>query len=162
MSKHRRARSVRSRLVGLVVPLLAVAIPVWAYWSGAGAGSAGAATRTVVALTVTPGTPSAPVRPGATAPVALSVTNPNPVPVRLESLALDTSRGTSGFAVDAAHASCGLGSLSFVTQNNGGSGWSITAGGSLVIELSGALSMAADAADACQGATFTVYLRAGP
>ena len=46
---------------------------------------------------------------------------------------------------------------------NGSSGWDVPAkvgavNGTLLVTLSNALSMAASAADACQGATFTVYL----
>ena len=77
---------------------------------------------------------------------------------------LDITQGASGFGVDAAHAaaSCGTGSLSFTTQTNAGAGWTIPAHGSLPITLANALSMNINAVNACQGASFTVYLKAAP
>jgi hypothetical protein len=75
---------------------------------------------------------------------------------------LDTTQGTAGFAVDGAHAGCGLASLTFTTQTNGGAGWTIPAGGSSALSLANSLSMNANAANACQGASFTVYLKVGP
>ena len=40
------------------------------------------------------------------------------------------------------------------------SGWDVPANGSLAIDLTGALAMSSAAVDACQGASFTVYLTA--
>lgn len=162
MSRRTRARSFRFRLSVVVLLLGVPAAAGWAHLSSNGTGSGSAQTRTTAALTVSAATPSSPVRPGGQAAVALTVTNPNAVEVRLESLVLDTSRGSNGFAVDAGHSSCGLGSLSFAPQSNGGAGWTIAANGSSTVDLANALSMAVDAANACQGATFTVYVRSGP
>lgn len=80
---------------------------------------------------------------------------------------LDTSQGTGGLAVDTSHSGCGLATLSFTTQTNGGVGWTIPAkvgavDGTLPITLANALAMSTSAANACQGASFTVYLVAGP
>ena len=91
----------------------------------------------------------------------MTVTNPNPSAVQVGSLSLDTTQGTAGFAVDGAHAACGVVTLSFTTQTNGGAGWTIPANGSSVLSLANSLSMSTDAANACQGASFTVYLKAG-
>jgi hypothetical protein len=74
-------------------------------------------------------------------------------------LALDTTQGTSGFAADAAHAACALAALSFATQSNGGAGWTVPGGSVVALTLPNAISMSTNAANACQGATFTVYLR---
>jgi hypothetical protein len=133
-----------------------------AYWTGSGAGSGSGSTATTVAVTLSAGTPVAALAPGGQAGVTLTVTNPNSFSVRVVSLALDTSQGTSGFAVDGPHSGCGLGALSFTTQTNSGSGWTIAGGGKPSITLTNALSMAANADNACQGASFTVYLTAGP
>jgi hypothetical protein len=92
--------------------------------------------------------------------VVLTVTNPNAGEVRVGSLALDLSQGTGGFGVDGGHAGCGLTSLSFATQTNGGAGWTVPASGTLPVTLTNALSMGTGAANACQGATFSVYLKA--
>jgi hypothetical protein len=82
--------------------------------------------------------------------------------VRVGSLALDTSQGTGGFAVDAAHSGCAVSALAFTTQTNGGAGWTVPGSGSLPVTLTAAVSMSTSAGNACQGATFTVYLQVGP
>ncbi len=54
------------------------------------------------------------------------LSNPNTFPVQVPSLVLDTTQGSGGFAVDAAHSGCGLGTLSFTTQTNGGRGLDVS------------------------------------
>jgi len=126
---------------------------------GTGSGSASATTATVSAMTLGPGTPTAQLYPGGSADVVLTVTNPSSARIKIGSLALDTTQGTSGFAVDGGHSGCGLAQLSLSTQTNGGSGWTVNGNGTLSVTLTNALSMGAAAANACQGASFTVYLR---
>ena len=152
--------SRRRRLLALLLTAvtLLVAGVAAAYLSAAGGGSATAATTTTSALTLAPATPTAQLYPGGQANVALTITNPNPGQIRVGSLALDTSQGTGGFAVDATHSGCGLAPLSFATQTNAGAGWTVPGSGSLSVTLTNALSMGMGAANACQGATFTIYL----
>jgi len=137
----------------------------WAYFTAGGSGSGSGSTATTVAVTISPGTPTAALAPGQTSDVELSVSNPNAAELRLGSLVLDTTQGDGGFAVDAGHASCTLTSLTYTTQDNGGSGWTLpprvgATNGTLAITLASAVAMASDAPNACQGATFTVYLAA--
>jgi hypothetical protein len=147
--------------VALVVGLvLAVAGAAYAYWSTSGSGSAAAATGTPAELMITPGTPTGQLYPGGQADVVLTLTNPNPASVRVGSLAVDTSQGTNGYAVDGAHSGCAVSALTFTTQTNGGAGWTVPGSGSLPVTLAHAVSMATSADNACQGASFTVYLRA--
>ena len=153
----RRRRPIAIAIAALIVLVGGVAV---AYWGTTGNGSAAAATGSVSALTLTPGTPTAQLYPGGQATVVLTITNPNASSVKVGSLALDTTQGTGGLAVDAGHSSCGVASLSFATQTNGGAGWIVPGSGSLPVSLANALSMGTSAANACQGATFTVYLRA--
>jgi hypothetical protein len=76
--------------------------------------------------------------------------------VHINSLAIDTSQGSSGFSANAA--SC---ALSFATQTNGGNGWTIAPNSStLAIDLTSSVTMGTSAASGCQGQTFTVYLKA--
>jgi hypothetical protein len=154
----------RRRRVPLVVAVTALTLRVAgvaaAYWSVTGGGAATAATASPSLLTLAPATPTAQLYPGGQATVVLTVTNPNPGEVRVGSLALDVSQGTGGFAVDGGHAGCGLASLSFATQTNGGAGWTVPGSGTLPVTLTNALSMGTGAANACQGATFSVYLKA--
>lgn len=139
----------------------------YAYWGGSGTGTGTGTTGTTVAVTLTPGTPTADLYPQASTDVELSVTNTNLLPVFIGSLALDTTQGTSGYAVDGAHSGCDVATLGFTTATNGGAGWTVPAkveavDGTLAITLTTPLSMGVGAANACQGATLTIYLAAGP
>ncbi|GAB3261590.1 hypothetical protein [Nocardioides dilutus] len=147
-------------LVSATVLTLVVAGVAVAYWLSGGSGTGAASTGTIQPVTLSPATPTAQLYPGGQASVVLTITNPNPGSVRVTSLALDTTQGTGGFAVDGGHSTCGVSSLSYVTQSNGGNGWTLTGGQVLSVTLTNALSMATSAANACQGASFTVYLRA--
>jgi hypothetical protein len=163
-----RGRLWKRLLVAGVPVLLALAAAggSWAYFSTSGSGSGAAHAATAQAVTLEPAVPTAELYPGATADVRLKVTNPNPIAIRIGSLQLDTSQGNGGFAVDNAHSACAVSALSFTDQTNGGSGWQLpprvgTTDGTLDIDLPDAISMSMGAADSCQGAHFTVYLKAG-
>lgn len=145
----------------LVVLAVSVGGVAYGYWGGSGGGAGSATTGTTVAVTLSPGTPAATLYPGAVTNVLLTVSNPNPYLVRIGSLALDTGQGLLGYAVDGGHSACAVSALSFSTQTNGGAGWTVNANGTLPVTLTGALTMGAAAANACQGASFTVYLAAG-
>lgn len=160
-------RRRRLAILGACAVFALVVLPVGgialAYWGGTGNGTGTSATGDIVPVTLTVGTPPANLRPGATAHVVLTATNTNDTAVRINSLSLDTASGTGGFAVDAGHSGCDVAVLSFSTQTNGGSGWMIPArvglvNGTLGITLPNAIGMSTSAANACQGATFTVYL----
>jgi hypothetical protein len=154
------AKHTRTPLVLLVSALLVtVAGAAFAFWTTSGGGSAAATTSGTAALTLSPATPTAELYPGGRAAVVATVTNPNASSVRIGSLALDSTQGSGGFGVDVAHSSCATSTLGFTTQTNGGAGWTVPGHGSLPLTMTGALSMSTSAADACQGATFTVYLR---
>ena len=137
-----------------------------AYWAASGNGSGTGITGTATAVTVSAATPTTRLHPGGRAEVALTITNPNSAGITITSLALDSTQGVDGFAVDAGHAGCATSTLAFTRQTNAGAGWSVpgrvgAADGTRSIVLPDALAMADDAADACQGALFTVYLTAG-
>ena len=166
-----RSSSSRSRLafVALVafVGVLLLNGGAQAFWSGGGSGAGTGGSGTVQAVTLSPGTISGGLQPGAQRSVVLTVSNPNLAEVSVRSLALDTSQGTNGFSVDAGHSGCNVNALSLATQTNGGAGWTIprkvgAVNGTLSVTLTNALSMSASASNACQGATFTVFVAAGP
>ena len=146
----------------LLVPAGALAhlsVPGWATTGGAGG--------TPQHLVVRPGVPTALLAPGYRADVAVTIENPNRRAVHLGALVLDSGDGAKGLAVDPGHAGCSLAALSYSSQSNSGRGWTVAprtrwAPGSLSVDLTDALSMAAWAARACEGASFTVYLAAGP
>jgi hypothetical protein len=150
-------------IVALVVVMIGGAGVAYAYWSAGGAGTGFGANGTTTPLTLSAGTPTGTLLPGGQTSVLLNLTNPNTARVRVSSLALDTTQGTNGFSVDAAHSGCTLSTLSFATQTNAGAGWTVdgkvgTTNGTLSVTLTNALSMSLSAVNACQGATFTVYL----
>jgi hypothetical protein len=149
-------------LIVMVLLVLVAAGSATAYWGASGSGSGSGGTDTAAAVTLSPATPTAALFPGGQASVLLTVINPNAFSVRVGSLALDTGQGTSGFAVDGGHLGCVLSTLSFTTQTNAGAGWTIAGNDVLSVTLTNALSMTTAAANACQGASFTVYLAAGP
>ena len=156
------AARVSIPLAFFVTLVLLVAGSATAYWAASGGGSGNADTATPSAVTLSPATPTAALFPGGQATVELTVTNPNVFSVRVGSLSLDTGHGTGGFAVDGGHSGCVLTTLSFATQTNAGAGWTVAGSGNLSVTLTNALSMTSAAANACQGASFTVYLAAGP
>ncbi len=151
----------------LVVAALGVAGAAAAFWTGSGGGLGSGTTATTQPVVLTPATPTAGLYPGERADVALTVANPNAASVVITSLRLDTANGSGGFAVDGGHSGCATSALSFTTQTNSGTGWTVPGrqdgeDGRLSITLPDALAMATGAADACQGSAITVYLAAGP
>lgn len=167
MRVHLRVPGRMMVFLVVVAPLLVAGV-AGAYWTGSGGGGLGSGnTGTTQPVTLTPATPTDELYPGARADVVLTVANPNGSPVVITSLRLDQTRGTGGFAVDAGHAGCTTSALTYTTQTNGGTGWTVPAragasDGILSIRLGDALAMAADSPNACQGASLTVYLAAGP
>ena len=138
----------------------------YAYWTAGGSATAAGGTGTTVPVVLSTGTPTAALLPGGTSGVVLTATNSNTSPLTINSFTLNTAQGTGGFAVDAGHSGCTLTTLSFPAQTNGGSGWVVPGkvggtNGTLSITLANSLAMSTSAANACQGATFTVYVVAG-
>ena len=154
------------RLLAVTVAAVTVACVVGTavgWWGGPGSGSGSAAILVPANLTLAPATPTTPLYPGAGGDVAVSIANPNPFPVDVSSLELDATQGDAGYAVDATHvgAGCVSAGLTYTTQDNAGAGWTIPAGSSLDLDLDGAVTLDTASGSACQGATFTIYLRAG-
>ena len=156
MNRTRATRAIAAAAAGL---LIAGAV-AYAAWTVNGSGSGSASATSVVPLTLTSGTPASPLYPGASGDVDTTLNNSNPFPVHVSSIVLDTTQGSSGFAVDGGHSGCNINTLSFASQTNGGSGWDVPANGSLDVDAGSAISMGSGANDSCQGASFTVYLTA--
>jgi hypothetical protein len=166
MINRRSGHRIAPRLAFLLLAVVAASSAL-AYWTATGSGSGVGAAGTSQAVTLSAGTPTSPVYPGGHGDVALTIDNPNPFRVHVGSLSLATSQGTGGFQVDAGHSGCNTSTLSFATQTNGGAGWSVaprvgSTHGVLSVDLADAVTMGTTAASACQGATFDVYLSAGP
>jgi len=160
---------LRTRFAVLIVAVAFLAIPAGgaahAYWSGSASGAGSGQSGGLTAVSIEPGTPTSSLYPGGQADFVISVSNPNDTVIHLTSLSLNVAQGTGGFAVDGGHSGCGVGVLAYTTQTNAGAGWDVPArvglvDGTLGITLTGALTMGSAAGNACQGATFTVYLAA--
>ena len=162
----RHAANRRGRGLKIAAAIaLTLAAGAAGYWTTTGSGAGATTLDSPQAMTWSAGTPTTQVSPGATSAVATVATNQNTNTVHVNSISLDTAQGTGGFAVDGGHSGCALSALSFTTQTNGGSGWTVPAKvgatpGTLTIQMPGALSMNTGAANACQGASFTVYIAA--
>ncbi len=162
--------NLRSRIalrLVVFVTTLAAGSTALASFTTTGHGSGPATVGTTLPITLTSGVPTAQLYPGGQSDVAVTVDNPNAISIHIGSLSLSTGQGTAGYAVDGGHAGCATSALSFTTQTNAGAGWTVPAkvgstDGSLSIDLSNAVALSASAANACQGASFTVYLTAGP
>jgi hypothetical protein len=141
-----------------IVLVAAAAGTGYAAWSATGSGSATATGGQPQSVSIAAGASNTQALFPTGAPtgdVTVQISNPNPFRTHVGSLTLDTSQGSAGFSANAA--SCGL---SFATQDGGGAGWDVPANGTLDLDLTGSLTMATSAASSCQGATFTVYLKA--
>jgi hypothetical protein len=156
------------RAAGLLIAiaiLLGATAGALAYWSGSGTGSATTVLANVQPLSFEPGAPTAQLSPGGEAGVAIVANNPNPFFVEISSMVLDNSGG-GAFAVDGVNGSgCDVSVLGFISQDNGGAGWQVppragSSDGTLAINMPDAITMSTSAADACQGATFSVHLQA--
>jgi hypothetical protein len=152
------------RLVAASVLALVACGGALAYYTSAGGGSGSASVGTPAELTISASSPAdGLLYPDGTGEVDATISNPNNFPVRVNSLVL----GSAGIEVDGGHSDCDTSALHYTSQSNGGAGWSVparvgTTDGTLELKLAGAISMDASAADACQGATFTISLATGP
>jgi hypothetical protein len=162
-----RLKSRRARLALLVVSAMLVGGgSAIAYFASTGSGTGQATVGHPDPITISAGadpTATEQLYPGSSGSVTAKITNPNPFPVRVNSLVLDTTQGSNGFS---GPGGCDLSVLSYTTQTNGGAGWTVpkhvASDGELDLDLTNAISMSTSAANACQGGSFTVYLKVGP
>ena len=150
---------------------IGLAAGAFAYWMSTGSGEATTELGSPEQLTLQAQASSqSQLVPGDTSNVTVLATNPNPYFVTLTYLALDTSKGTGGFDVDAAHSGCDLSAIHFVPKDPPvgifGPGWRVpprvgSTDGTLSIEVDEALTMDEAALNSCQTADFTFHLAAG-
>lgn len=166
--RHRRVPAgagMRARTRGWLVAAVAVAAIVGmggtanAFWTTQGTGTGSSATGTATAsVTLSAGASTGALRPGSSVAVTTTATNPNDAEVRITSLVLDTMRGDGGFGIAGASGTCPASAFAFTGS---AAGWDVPRDGSRTISLPGALTMTSTAPTGCQGATVTVFLRAG-
>lgn len=167
MRKRLRKRALAAATFAGVATL-AFAATGLAYFSASGSGQGSAQLAHAKGLTVSAVSPAgSALYPGGSADVAASVDNPNSFPVHVHAFVLDTSAGhATGVTNDESGCSSGgdTGSSSSSVTFNGpllnGSTDFVFPPGTSSLTLHDALSMSTSAENACQGATFTVYLQA--
>lgn len=143
----------RKAFVVLALLLSAVvASAVIAAWvtNGSGPGYAKAQTASNLTLSDASASTTADLYPGATGSVKLKVTNPNPFPVRITSVAKQASAITSdkGAACDA--------STGVTFSDQTGLALDVAAGATTTLTLANAISMSNASDNSCQGAVFTI------
>jgi hypothetical protein len=119
----------------------------YAAWSVSATGSSQATSGTPVTGTVTVATPVDSLYPGGTTPVYFTVTNPNSFPVTYTAATFGTVTVDDATACPASN----------VTTANQAVSISVAAKTTSTVQSpAGAISMASDAPNGCQGRTFTV------
>lgn len=161
---RRPGRRQATILLVAITIAIAAAAAAFAYWRGSGDGDATTVLANVQSVTLQPGTQTAQLYPGGDSSVSVVLSNPNSTFIQVGSIVLDPG-AAQPFAVDSNHSGCAVSALSFVAQDNGGAGWQLppragSTDGRLAIDLPAAMKMSVAAANACQGATFTVQLKA--
>jgi hypothetical protein len=139
-----------SRVVAVVAT--AALLPVGAgvaygLWSASGSGDGSAKAQIAQALTVTAGTASAQLYPGASGDVVFDVTNSNDYGVTVDSGTLSSVTATSD-------AGCGVDQFSLSAGTVAST--AIAGGASATVTVVGGITMLSAAPDACQGVTVTV------
>jgi hypothetical protein len=157
MGSSRRARRARRRrrrvlvtLSGVAAMVLAAGVAV-ALWPASGTGSGTTKALSAQGLTVNAtASPVADLFPGATGALQFTITNPNPYPVSLTSIAYGTVSSSDPTGCPAANlvpgASGVLGTPISVPAN-------ATSG---VVSIPAAVTLSVNALNGCQGVTFTV------
>ena len=151
--RHKRTIFITILLAGLFGASVA-----FAAWSSTGSGSATAQTTTAANSVIAAGTSAADLYPGATMSVTVTISNPNPYPVLVNSISAGSSSALTS-------PTCAAGAVTTDARTDGtglfqsnGSTKSIAAGGSGTYVL--ATHMIASPTDGCQTRTFALPLTA--
>jgi hypothetical protein len=150
----------RKKLVAIPC-LVAVAVATgvaFAAWTSSGSGSGTAQSTTSINSVIAPGASAADLYPGATQSVTVTVSNPNPYPLLVNSI----SAGSSALV----NTTCAAGTVTSDARPTDATGLlqsdgttkAIAAGGSGTYTLT--THMAASAVDACKAQTFSLPLTA--
>jgi hypothetical protein len=149
MKLHKRASVIALFLAVVLAGGVAAAA-----WLVSGTGAASARATSAVSLTVTGGTPSASLYPGASAAVVANVTNPNPFPVRLTGATFGAVTVTP-----LAGKTCTAASVTVSGPVTLASSVNLAANsGATPVTISNALTMVPTAENGCQGATYSVQV----
>jgi hypothetical protein len=153
MTRPQRPRAAVVVLVAVAAVVaisLLLAATAHAYWSSSGSAIGTAPVGSVVSLTTSASTPSGTTLvPGGSAPLVLTVTNRNPMPVVVGSVQLDASRAVT------ATGSVGTCTAPPVTVAASTS-LTLAPGSTTTVTVPGAVVLGPSAPSGCQGATLTI------
>lgn len=166
MTRRPRTKRTTAALT-FVLAALVLAAAGLAYFATTGSGSGSAQLANVQSLSVSPtAVTGSALYPGGSSDVAATVHNPNSFSVHVHAFALDTGGPSDGIANDAPGCTSGgntgssSSSVTFSGPVTNGGGDFVFPPGDTTLTLPNALAMSTTAENACQGATFTVYLQA--
>lgn len=137
----------------VVVVMVLTAIAAISAWQtgGSGNGYTKATTASALAIGDASASTTADLYPGATASVALKMTNPNPFPVKVTTVSLQSGGTISSNKGSACDASTGV-----TFTNQSGLTLALAANATQTFTLPGAASMSNASDNSCQGALFTI------
>ena len=156
----RRKASVRIHKLAILslVAVLAGAGAAYAVWSSTGAGTATAQATTSASSVIASGTSAADLYPGAVKSITVTISNPNPYPVLVNSISAGSSAVVNG--------TCAAGTVTSDARPNDATGLLQTDGTTKQIAPAGSgtytltTRMTTGALDACKSQTFTLPLTA--
>ena len=156
MASIRRHWVRKLAAVASTVVIAAACSTAYAYINATGSGSGSGSVSASTTVTISGGTTTQTLIPATTptGDVVATITNGTGSRVRFNSLVLDADRGSGGYSPNAS--SCGV---SYTTQTNVGTGWSLAAGSTSSIDLTNSVTMATTAPSSCSGSTFTIFLK---
>ncbi|GAA0802946.1 hypothetical protein [Spirilliplanes yamanashiensis] len=150
----------RTILIGGIVAILAVALNagvVWAFWRLDGTTSTTVKAGRAVELAVTGTTAAdAPLFPGGTTALSVTIENPNAFPIVIDTVAPGPERSVA----DEAHrkAGCRVTGVAVARRVNAVS-WRVEGDSTATFTLPRGVTMTNRSDSACQGATFTIPLQ---
>ncbi len=151
-TRSRRTFWIRAAVLTAVLASGAAYAYTTADGTGTGSGSTGIMQPVTIAAFTGGDAPGSTLVPGGTADVSLRVDNPNPVPVRIFSVAAN-----GAVAADASHPGCTTTGVTFDTPVAPVSPTiTVAANSTVLIQLPDAAGMDLTSVPACQGATFEI------
>jgi hypothetical protein len=143
----------KTLLAAGIVALVAAAAVAVAAWQTSGSGPAYAKAQTAATLTLgdASASTSADLYPGATGALTIKITNPNPFPIKITTVALQTGGVVTSNKGPACDASTGVS-----VSNQTGLAIAVGASTTSTVTVPNAVSMSNASDNSCQGAVFTV------
>jgi hypothetical protein len=146
-------------ITAVTTAVLMIAAVAFAAWTadGTGNGLATAGTSNEVGVS---GSVASNLYPTGNFDLTVTITNTNPFNVQVTQVKQNGAVTVEEAAALGEDADCNEISVSFATQDVSGATWIVPANGNIVRTFTSKVSMSNDANDDCQGASFTIPLKA--